>query len=68
MIRRTRTGVVVDYENIEGIKKAILNMYTKWENGELSIEPDWQEIGKNEAKRVTMKLAHVLNGIIGEVR
>ena len=65
LIRRTKTGIVVNYEDIEGIKKAILNMYTKWGNGELSIEPNWQEIGKNEARVVTMKLAQTLDHIIG---
>ncbi len=65
LIRRTKTGVVVDYEDVEGIKKAVLDMYTSWEKDELSIEPDWQEIGRHEAKEVTKELAQVLDRITG---
>lgn len=65
LIRRTKTGIVVGYEDVEGIKKAVLDMYTNWENGELSIEPDWQEVGRHEAKEVTKELAQVLDRITG---
>lgn len=63
LIRRTRTGVVVEYDDVEEIKKAVLHMYRRWEKGELSIEPDWQEVGRHEAKEVTKNLARVLDSI-----
>lgn len=65
IIRRTKTGVVVNYDDIEGIKTAILSMYNRWEKDELSIEPDWQEISRHEAKEVTKELAQVLDRITG---
>ena len=56
-----RKGIVVDPEKVEAIKRAIMDLYTKWFHGALKIEPNWNEIQRYEAREVTKKLADVLD-------
>lgn len=66
LIKTTRTGVVVDPEDIKAIKEAVVDLYRKWSQGELKIEPNWNEIQKYEAREVTKKLASVLDTVAGD--
>ncbi len=65
LIRKTNTGIVVDPENIDEIEKAIEFLYQKWQKGEEIIKPNWLEIQKYERKKLTQKLAEILNQLVG---
>lgn len=61
IIKRTNTGVVVDFEDIEGIKDAYLRFYQMWKkNRHVSIEPDGDKVKKFNQKYLTKKLADLL--------
>jgi glycosyltransferase involved in cell wall biosynthesis len=64
LITRTRTGVVVDPEDIKAIKEAVLDLYRRWRSGGLEIQPDWTEIRKYEARVVTGRLVEVLDSLL----
>jgi len=64
IINKTRTGIVVDPEDIESIKNRILELYNKWEKNKLNIEPNWEEINKYEAGVQARKLAGVFEEIL----
>ena len=64
LIKKTRTGVVVDPEDVEAIKGAVLDLYKKWIVDGLDIEPDWTEIRKYEARIVTRRLVEVLDSLV----
>jgi len=62
IIKSTNTGVVVDFEDVEGIKKAYLQLYHGWKEKENRfVKPNWEEIFKFDQKNLTEKLAKLLN-------
>jgi len=63
LIRYTQTGVVVDPDNVEGIKGSILSLYEKWKKGELRINPRRERIMKYESKEIGKKLAETLENV-----
>lgn len=66
LIRETNTGVVVNTDNVDGIKSAILDFYDRWKKGELKIEPDGKIIRKYDRKELTKKLAGLFD-ILSEI-
>lgn len=63
ILRKTRTGISVLPNNIIEIKAVIKDMLNKFQNGRLSINPDWNEIQKYDLRVLTQNLANVFNGI-----
>lgn len=63
LIRHTRTGVVIDPENVLAVREAILDLYHKWKAGNLHLDQDWTEICKHDAKLLTGRLAVVLDQV-----
>lgn len=61
VIRKTRTGCVVDPDRIEDIAAAVDVYYTRWKAGTLHIEPDCQQIAKFERPALTDQLINVFN-------
>ena len=61
IIKRAGTGIVMEPENVEAIKGAVMGLYRQWSEGELKIEPDWNEIQKYECREVTKKLCNIFN-------
>lgn len=61
IIRRTGIGIVIEPENVEAIKGAVMDLYRQWSEGDLKIEPDWSEIQKYETREVTKKLCNIFN-------
>ncbi|MDY0236061.1 MAG: glycosyltransferase [Gudongella sp.] len=59
VIRETKTGVVVDPENIEGIMSALVNYYKNWLNNNIVYNKDIAEIEKYSRKAQTKKLAEI---------
>jgi glycosyltransferase involved in cell wall biosynthesis len=64
LIRKTRTGFVVDNSNIEEIKKTIEALYENWKVGKLAVKPDRSEVMSYSAKNLTAKLADVFNDCV----
>ena len=63
LIRETNTGTVVNTDDVDGIKNAILDFHDKWKEGKLKIEPDWDIIEKYSRKELTKKLANVFDDV-----
>lgn len=59
VIRGTRTGLVVDPENIVGIKNALANYYKSWLENGIEHNKDITEIKKYSRKAQTKKLAEI---------
>ncbi len=59
VIRETRTGLVVDPENIVGIKNALANYYKSWLENGIEHNKDITEIKKYSRKAQTKKLAEI---------
>lgn len=59
VIRETRTGLVVDTENIEGIKNALVDYYKSWLNNAMVYNADITQIEKYSRKAQTKKLAEI---------
>ncbi len=61
IIEELEAGQIADPKNISGIKKAILSMYSKWENGKLSANIPYEKIAKYDRKNLTKKLSLLLD-------
>jgi glycosyltransferase involved in cell wall biosynthesis len=61
LIRKTRTGFVVNSSNIEEIKKMIEALYEKWKADKLTVKPNRSEVMSYSAENLTAKLADVFN-------
>ena len=59
VIIETRTGVVVDPENIVGIKNALVNYYKSWLENGMEHNKDTAEIKKYSRRAQTKKLAEI---------
>ncbi len=66
LIRKTNTGIVVNPDDVEGITKAILDLYNKWKNKDLKIEPNMDIIKEYDRKNLTKKLAQIFDELINE--
>jgi glycosyltransferase involved in cell wall biosynthesis len=62
IIRKTRSGIIVEPNNVDGIANAILSMYEKWHRGGLDIDIpcNGKSAGKYERRRLTGELAIIL--------
>jgi len=61
VIRSTGTGFVVDPDDLAEIGKAINNLYVRWKEKSLKIEPDVDEIKKYRRSVLTDQLIEVFN-------
>jgi glycosyltransferase involved in cell wall biosynthesis len=59
VIRETKTGTVVDPENIEGVAATMVRYYSLWRSGNMEHSPDWDEVRKYSRKSQTGKLAEI---------
>jgi glycosyltransferase involved in cell wall biosynthesis len=64
IIRKSNTGLVADFEDIEGIKKAYYQLYRQWENKEVELHPIREEVYKFEQRRLTKKFVSLLDEMI----
>lgn len=60
IIKETRTGTVVDSDNIAGITEALVAYYTAWKNGGIPHEPLWEAIESYSRPQQAKKLAEIL--------
>lgn len=64
LILRCRIGIIVEYNDIVGIKVAIGDLYQKWQRNGLKIRPNWEVIKSYDRKVLTKQLAKVFNEVI----
>lgn len=63
LIRQTNSGLVVESENIQAIKQAILHFYELWQQGNLHFNVNWDIIQQFERSRLTQQLAQILDQV-----
>lgn len=66
LIRSSRAGIVVEPENVDAIKQAVYNMYLKYKQKELKINPDLSIIERFDRIRLTKGLACILDELSTE--
>nr|HID59545.1 glycosyltransferase [Desulfobacterales bacterium] len=64
IVQQTRSGVVIEPENVKQIENALYDCYLKWHKGYLSIDPDWSLIRTFDRKELTRKLAATMDGLL----
>lgn len=63
IIRRSKTGIVADFEDVNEIKYAIMELYVKWNSRDLNFKPDMQVIQHYNIKNITEKFVRYLEVI-----
>ncbi len=63
IIESTRTGTLVDYEDLEGIRMAVLRMYRSWESGASDFKPDLDKIAGYSQVEQTRDFVGLLESI-----
>lgn len=66
IILKTRSGIVLDYDDIKGIKKALINFYNEFMNNTSSFRSLRKEIEQYERVKITEKLANVFDTVISK--
>ena len=64
LVRETRTGWVIDPDDVQAIKGFLPNAYQAWKAGQLHIEPQWEQIELHSAKNTAEQLAQILETIV----
>jgi glycosyltransferase involved in cell wall biosynthesis len=64
IIRTTDSGVIVDPENIEEIKKSYLDLYRRWEKNQMALEFSWNGVSNFERKTLTGRLSQILDSMV----
>ncbi|WP_409226981.1 glycosyltransferase family 4 protein [Gudongella sp. SC589] len=59
VIRETKTGTVVDPEDISGVAETLVEYYSQWKQGNIEHSPDWDNVRKYSRKSQTGKLAEI---------
>ncbi|NLM73684.1 MAG: glycosyltransferase family 4 protein [Clostridiaceae bacterium] len=67
IIRRTKTGIVCDWEDEKAIQQGFTALYEAWLKGDKIISPDNEEIARFDRKELTRNLAELLNLQIGRI-
>jgi glycosyltransferase involved in cell wall biosynthesis len=64
LVRATKTGWIADSADQQAIKDGFLECFRKWQNRELTITPDIQEIQKYERHNQTGQLVSLMNEVL----
>lgn len=64
LIRETKSGIVVDSEDVNAIKNAIFDMYSEYKKGTLAVRNNDSIIQQYERKNLTQQLATLFDGLI----
>jgi glycosyltransferase involved in cell wall biosynthesis len=62
-IEKSGCAIVADHDDIEGIKEKIVACYSKFREGRLEVEPNWDFISRFERKKLTGQLAKILDDL-----
>ncbi|MCK5811972.1 MAG: glycosyltransferase family 4 protein [Clostridiales bacterium] len=64
LIKQTRSGVVCDLKDKQGINLAITSFYKKWQQGDLQIDRNTIEIAKYQRSQLTKQLVLIFDSIL----
>jgi hypothetical protein len=64
IIRRTKTGIVCNWDNINKIEEGFLKLYNAWLRDIKIINPDYQEISRYDRRTLTRNLAELLDNTL----
>lgn len=64
IILQTNTGHVVSPKDVENISHAVFEFYQKWKENNLYINPNWKIINQYDRKKLTGKLANLLDHLV----
>ncbi|WP_294182008.1 glycosyltransferase [uncultured Clostridium sp.] len=64
LLNLTRSGKNFEYEDINGIKRYIFEIYTNWLNGNKKFNPNKEIIRKYERKNLTKRLVEVFDNVL----
>ena len=67
LIKKTRSGIVANVDDISEIKAAIIKLYHQWEIGELFIEPDWETINQYRRTEQVKATSRILDSLIHKI-
>ncbi len=68
LIMKTRTGFIAEPNNVNSVKKLLGELYRRYIEGSLKIEPNWEEINKYDRKVLTGNLANVFDEVLSRRR
>lgn len=63
VIRETKSGMVVEPEDIPAIKQAVLSMHDRWKSGDLAVASDWARTRQYDARILSNRLAQILDAV-----
>ncbi len=63
IIRKTKTGIIADFEKIEDVKRAYFELYSKWKNKEPFAVADSIEVKKYNQAYLFRKLSEIINEV-----
>jgi glycosyltransferase involved in cell wall biosynthesis len=66
IIRRTKTGVVADFNDDKAIETAFLELYRQWQGMGEPFRPDAEALAEYNQRRITRRFAALLNEMIGD--
>lgn len=66
VLLRAKSGFLADHSDVKQIEEALLKAYQSWQQGNLSINPDWDYIRSFERRNLTAKLAECFNRVLGD--
>ncbi len=65
VIRETKTGYVVESEDVEKIEKALIDIYTRWQAGTLDVQTNWDAVNQYDRINLTKQLSEIFNRCLG---
>jgi glycosyltransferase involved in cell wall biosynthesis len=66
LVRRARAGIIVPPDDVPQISHRLVEMYQRWQNGQLSIEPERELIQTFERRQLTRRLAIIFDELTGK--
>ena len=63
IVNNTRTGTVVEFDNIKKIENAIFELYCDWLSGKNRFTPKWENIRKYSREKLTEELSGIIDSI-----
>ncbi|HOK42465.1 MAG TPA: glycosyltransferase [Thermoclostridium caenicola] len=65
LIQKTRTGIVCDWSNPRAIEQGLAELYDRWREDRLWLDPDHEVIRQYSRRALTEKLAGIMDGMAG---
>lgn len=66
IIEETNTGKLCGNDDPDSIYKVLVELYEQWEKGQLSHQPNWDEISKYERATLTKKLVGIFDNALSQ--